>query len=205
VRCVARFAPFGLFGTIAHLDRLVSDVQESDRIVAALDVLDAARATWREELARFAALRKAAKARGLRRVVQLDLNRYATFGWPGDATGQADGRALDHAFLHRYGMALWEPAPVDLRRRLRRVERALQPPPRFGGCLLAAMIVVEGLIALLAWLIFDPPRIFWYNFVPTAVGAVVYAVFDGQRRAPRHRSSAAALSQQREALLERLQ
>jgi hypothetical protein len=194
-----------LLGTIAHLDRLVGDVQESDRIVAALDVLDAARAAWREELARFVASRKAAKARGRRRVVQLELNRYATFGWPGNATGQADSRALDHVFLYRYGMALWEPAPVDLRRRLRRVERVLQPPPRLGGCLLPALIVVEGLIALFAWLIFDPPRIFWYGFVPTAVGAVGYAVFDGPRRARRHRSSTAALHERREKLLERLQ
>jgi hypothetical protein len=171
VRCVVRFGPFGLIGTFAYLDRSVGDGDRSERLVAAIGVLDAAHTAWGAELIRFAEQRRAAKARGLRRVTSSEVDRYASYGWPGDpAQRESEGRALDQEFLRNCGMALWEPAPVNVRRRLRSAERALRPPSRFDGCLLTAMIVVQGTVGLLAWLIFAPTRIFWLTFAAAGMG-----------------------------------
>ncbi|MEU2612956.1 hypothetical protein ABZ570_15460 [Micromonospora sp. NPDC007271] len=208
MRCVATFSPFGLIGTFAYLDHLAGDGDPSDRLIAAADVLDAGHLAWRDELALFAQRRKSAKARGLRRVTQAEVEKYATFGWPGSLTGETTGRALDERFLRACGLALWTPEPVNLRRRLRWSERALQPPPRFEGCLPGCMVVVEAVIAALAWAVFTPPRIFWYSFGSIAAVALVVAVIDGFRRAaeqrPRHRSTVELLTRRREALTERL-
>lgn len=209
IRCVRRFGPFGLVGTLAHLDRPSDAEEQPDPLVAAIGILDAAHAAWGKELARFAVQRKSAKARGLRRVTASEIDRYASYGWPGDAVAQdAAGPQLDQNFLRNCGMALWEPAPVNVRRRLRWAERALQPPARFDGCLLTAMIVIESMIALLIWLIFDPPSVVWYGFATTVAVALVYATFEGFRRVakdrPRHRSTVEALVRRREALREQL-
>src|SRR2546423_1598915 len=76
-RCVATFRPFGLLGTFAHLDRHACASEPSERLVAAIEVLDDAHVAWPDELARFAQQRKAAKARGLRRVSRTEIERYA--------------------------------------------------------------------------------------------------------------------------------
>ena len=208
VRCVARFRPFGLLGTFAYLDRRTGTAEPADRLVAAVEILQDGHAAWRDELARFARQRKTAKARGLRRVTQAEIERYTAFGWPGDLTGETTGQPLDLEFLRGCGLALWTPEPVNLRRRLRWSERALQPPPRFDGCLSGCMIVVEAVLAVLAWVIFDPPPIFWYGFGGTAALALAGSVIAGLRQAakqhPRHRSTAEALNRRREALAERL-
>ena len=207
-RCVATFRPFGLLGTFAYLDRHTCASEPSERLVAAVEVLDDAHVAWRDELARFTQQRKAAKARGLRRVSRTEIERYATFGWPGDPTGATVGRPLDQGFLRSCGIALWTPEPVNLRRRLRWSERALQAPPRFDGCLSGCMIVVEAGLAVLAWAIFHPSRIFWYGFGGTAAVALAGSVIAGFRQAakerPRHRSTTEALNRRREALAERL-
>jgi hypothetical protein len=207
-RCVARFRPFGLLGTFAYLDRRAGAGDPSDRLVAALEILEGGHAAWRDELARFAQQRKTAKAGGLRRVTQAEIERYTAFGWPGDLTGETAGQPLDLGFLRGCGLALWMPEPVNLRRRLRWSERALQPPPRFDGCLSGCMIVGEAVLALLAWVIFDPPPIFWYGFGGTAAVALGGSVIAGFRQAarehPRHRSTTEALNRRREALAERL-
>lgn len=208
MRCVATFGPFGLLGTLGYLDRHAGAGDPSERLVGAISVLDAGYVAWRDELARFAQRRKAFKARGVRRVTQAEIGRYATFGWPGDLTEQTVGRPLDQRFLHACGIAIWTPEPVNLRRRLRRTERALQPPSRFDGCLSGSLIVVEAVLATLAWLIFNPPRIFWYAFGGTAAVALVGCVIAGFRQAakhgPRHRSTVEALNRRREALNGRL-
>jgi hypothetical protein len=208
VRCVTRFGPFGLLGTFAYLDRLASAGDPPDRLIAAADVLHAAHVAWRDELAVFARRRKAAKALGLRRVSRTEVERYATFGWPGDRTGGTAGRPLNQGFLRACGLALWEPEPVDLHRRLRWTERALQPAPRFHGFATGCVIVVVAVLAVLAWAIFSPPRIFWYGFGGTTAVALVVVVIDGIRSAGkqrgRHRSTADVLTRRREALNERL-
>jgi hypothetical protein len=158
---------------------------------------------------RFAERRRAAKARGLRRVTSSEVDRYASYGWPGDpARREAEGRALDQEFLRKCGMALWEPEPVNVRRRLRCAERAQQPPSRFDGCLLTAMIVAQGAVGLLAWLIFDPTRIFWLTFAAAGMAAVCYAIIEGfrqaARQAPQQGSTVEALERRREALRHQL-
>jgi hypothetical protein len=208
-RCVTRFRPFGLLGTFAYLDRRAgAGGDPSDRLVAAVEILELAHAAWRDELARFAQQRKTAKAAGLRRVTPAEIARYRTFGWPGDSTGESNGQPLDLEFLRGCGLALWTPEPVNLRRRLRWAQRALQPGPRFDGCLSGCMIVVEAVLALLAWVIFDPPSIFWYGFGGTAAVTLVGSVFAGFRQAAReharHRSAAEALNRRRDALVDRL-
>jgi hypothetical protein len=207
-RCVATFRPFGLLGTFAYLDRHATTGGPSERLAAAIDVLDAGHVAWRDELARFAQQRKAAKAGGLRRVTQAEIERYATFGWPGDVTEETAGRPLDQEFLRACGIATWTPEPVHLRRRLRWSERALQPPPRFDGLLSGCMIAVQAVLAVLAWLVFNPPRIFWYAFGGMATVALAGSVIAGFRQAakqrPRHRSTVEALTRRREALAERL-
>jgi hypothetical protein len=208
VRCVVRFRPFGLLGTFAYLDRRAGAGDPSDRLVAAVEILDGSHAAWRNELARFAQQRKTAKAGGLRRITQAEIEPYASFGWPGDLTGETAGNPLDLGFLRACGLALWTPEPVNLRRRLRWSERALQPPPRFDGCLPGCMIVVEATLAVLAWLVFDPPPIFWYGFGGTAAIALAGSVIAGLRQPakarPRHRSTAEVLNRRRQALAERL-
>jgi hypothetical protein len=197
-----------MLGTFAYLDRRAGNGDPSDRLGAAVETLEGAHAAWRDELGRFAQQRKTAKAAGVRRVTQAEIARYRAFGWPGDSTGEATGQPLDLGFLRGCGLALWTPEPVNLRRRLRRSERALQPRPRFDGCLPGCMIVSEATLALLAWVIFDPPPIFWYSFGGTAAIALVGSVIAGFRQAARersrHRSTAEALNRRRETLADRL-
>ncbi|GAB4056569.1 hypothetical protein [Catellatospora paridis] len=208
LRCVRRYAPFGLMGTLGHLDRHADSVDPSTRLTNAVDLLEASRTAWLAELARFAASRKAAKAHGRRRATRAEVEAYATFGWPADESGQAAGRALDPDFLRAYGVALWTPEPVDLRRRLRWAQRALDPPSRFDGCLTSCMVVVIGVLTLASWLLFDPPRAFWYGFVPVAGAFFAYSVVDGFRtaakEAPRHRRNVEELVGRQEALQARL-
>lgn len=207
-RCVAKFRPFGMLATFGYLDRHARAGNASDRLVAAVEILEGGHAAWREELARFAQQRKTAKAAGVRRVTRAEIERYTAFGWPGDVTGETTGQPLDLGFLRGCGLALWTPEPVNLRRRLRWSERALQAPPRFDGCLCGCMIVAEAVLALLAWVIFDPPPIFWYGFGGTAAIALVGSVIAGFRQAARersnHRSTGEALHRRCEALAERL-
>lgn len=207
-RCVARFRPFGLLGTFAYLDRHAGPGDPSDRLVIAIDILDRSHVAWRDELGRFAQERKTAKAEGLRRVTQAEIEPYAAFGWPGDLTDETVGHPLDLGFLRACGLALWKPEPVNLRRRLRWSKRAVQRTPRFDGCLPGCLLVIEALLAVLAWVIFDPPRIFWYSFGGTAAGAMACTVIAGIRQAAkqrsRHRSTAEASDRRRHELAERL-
>lgn len=207
-RCVARFRPFGLLGTFAYLDRHAGPGDPSEKLVTAVDILDRGHAAWRDELGRFGQRRKAAKAEGLRRVTQAEIEPYAAFGWPGDLTDETAGRPLDLGFLRACGLALGKPEPVNLRRRLRRSGRVMQPAPRFDGCLPGCLIVVEALLAVLAEVIFDPPPIFWYGYGGTAVGALAISVIAGIRQVAtqrsRHRSTAEAADRHRRELTERL-
>ncbi|HLL69443.1 MAG TPA: hypothetical protein VK453_27555 [Micromonosporaceae bacterium] len=209
VRCVVRFSPFGVIGTFAHLDRAVGEGDRAERLLAAVGVLESAHTAWRLELGRFAEQRRAAKARGLRRVRPSELDRYASYGWPGEpAPERSAGRALDEGFLGHCGMTLWEPVPVNLRRRLKRAERAVESPARFAGCLLAAVTVTQAVLALLAWLIVDPPGLFWLGFAATAMVATAYAVAAGFRDAAKHnrehRATMEALDRRHQELSEQL-
>jgi hypothetical protein len=167
-RCVRRYAPFGLLATFGHLDRHADADDPSHRLIQAVTLLEASRAAWHAEFARFGTARKAAKARGSRRVTASELSAYASFGWPGDPEA-APGRALDEQFLRTYGMALWRPEPVNLRRQIRRARRQLQTPQRFDGCFFSCLVAGLLLFSLVVWVVaalFDFPRAFWYGFMP---------------------------------------
>src|SRR5262249_16762893 len=114
LRCVRPFAPFGLLGTLGYLDRTASGRDTSERLASAIDILSAARSAWLIEVSRFAQERRVAKERGARRITSAEIERYASFGWPGDATGETAGQALDSTFLRAYGLTPWVPAPVNL-------------------------------------------------------------------------------------------
>ena len=186
-RCVRRYAPFGLLATFGHLDRHADAGDASTRLLQAAALLDDSRAAWLAEVTRFGSARKQAKSRGLRRVTAAEISAYASFGWPGDPDA-APGRALDEQFLRTYGLALWRPEPVNLRRQIRRARRQLQTPERFDGCFVSCLVAGLALFSLVVWLLaalFDFPRAFWYGFVPSMTLCLGLAVAAGYREAAR--------------------
>lgn len=64
LRCVRSYVPFGLLGTFAYLDRRAGDLDPSDRLIAAINLLDHSRGAWRAELARFAEARRRGQGAG---------------------------------------------------------------------------------------------------------------------------------------------
>lgn len=180
----------------------------AERLIAAIGLLESSRAAWRNELERFAATRRLAKARGQRRIVAAEIEPYSRFGWPGANAADTGGQPLAPQFLHRYGLVLWQPAPVNLRRAVRRATRARKRPARFDGCLPSLLIFVEGLIGVMSWLIFHPPAFFWYGFILVSTAALLYSIIEGYRQGTRartgHQRGAAAAAARRVALTERL-
>ncbi|MFF5233199.1 hypothetical protein [Dactylosporangium sp. NPDC000521] len=172
-RCVSSYAPYGYTATLAYLREWFGPLEDPARLVPALEALTASRKAWLAEVAVFADHRRAAKARGRRRPATAEVAPYRSTGWPGG--GAATDRVVGPAFLRSYGIAVWEPAPVDHRRRLRRVRRVAWPFT-LPATVLGVGLVLLPMLGLALRAVFDPPPIALWSFVLTALVALPVAV-----------------------------
>jgi hypothetical protein len=178
-RCVHRYAPYGFGPTVLYLQDRFGSLNDSVALASAMSALETSRRVWLVEVARFRLRRRAAKAQGRRRATASELAPYLQQGWPGGEAaggprpGSLSDRPVTHEFLAAYGMTLWSPAPVNHRRRVRRLPVVDSPYGAFFG-LLGCGGFVLALIALAGWAIADPPAITWWTF--TVAGVVTLVV-----------------------------
>lgn len=177
-QCVSRYAPYGYAATLDHLRERFGSLDNPSAFVPAVTALESSRRVWLADVAEFGRRRREAKARGCRRAAVSEVEPLRQVRWPGgEAAGGpvagADDRPVAHQFLASYGMIGWEPAPVNHRRRVRRAGHISWPywmPVATLGC----GIVILPFIGLVAWLVLDPPAIFFWSFA--LVGAVALPV-----------------------------
>lgn len=178
-RCVHRYAPYGFGPTALHLQERFGSLNDPAALASAMSALEASRRVWLVEVAQFRLRRRAAKAQGRRRANASELAPYRQQGWPGGEAaggprpGSVSDRPVTHEFLAACGMTLWAPAPVNHRRRVRRLPAVDSAYGTFFG-LLGCGGFGLALIALAGWAIADPPVIAWWTF--TVTGALTLVV-----------------------------
>ncbi|MFE9688356.1 hypothetical protein [Micromonospora sp. NPDC005806] len=178
-RCLRRYAPYGFDATLRHLHDRFGSLDDPAALIDALSALERSRAVWLAEVDEFRQHRRAAKARGRRRPTAADLDRYRQQGWPGGtmAGGPVSGSLADRPvaaeFLARHGMTPWIPAPVNHRRRVRRlpqVETMREEIIPLLGCSGFPLVLIALVVGALA----DVPAIAWWTFGTVAPVVLVF-------------------------------
>jgi hypothetical protein len=182
-RCVARYAPYGFDETRRYLEERFGTFDEPATLKAAVAELAHSREVWLTEVADFGRRRRAAKAQGRRRASRADVAAYSEQRWPGDTAPDArTRRPVTEGFLARYGMILWEPQPVNHRRRVRRLPKV--PPQRAPVGALGCGVTILALIVVVGLVFVHPPALAWWVLLlagPLALTVVALVAASGDR------------------------